>query len=44
MIKIERKDTDKTKLAVEVLKKAKEKGSTYNTKEVNFGLYESRSR
>ena len=40
MIKIERKETDKTKLAVEALKIAKEKGSTYNTEEVNAALNE----
>lgn len=40
MIKIERKETDKTKLAVEVLKVAKEKGGTYNTEEVNAALNE----
>ena len=40
MIKIERKETEKTKLAEEVLKVAKEKGSTYNIEEVNVALNE----
>lgn len=40
MIKIERKETEKTKLAVEALKVAKERGSTYNTEEVNAALSE----
>lgn len=40
MIKIERKDTEKTKLAMEALSVAKEKGSTYNTEEVNAALAE----
>ena len=40
MIKIERKETEKAKLAVEALKVAKEKGSSYNTEEVNNALAE----
>ena len=40
MIKIERKDTEKTKIAMEALCVAKEKGSTYNTEEVNAALTE----
>lgn len=40
MIKIERKDSTKAKLAKEALQRAKEKGTTYNTKEVNEALNE----
>ena len=40
MIKIERKDTEKTRQAVEDLKKAKQSGSSYNTESVNHALRE----
>lgn len=41
MIKIERKTTEKSEKAVESLKNAEEKGSTYNTKEVMSALFET---
>ena len=40
MVKIERRDTDKTKQAIESLKAAKATGKSYNTPEVNHALYE----
>lgn len=40
MIKIQRRMTDKAQKAVESLQKAKSKGSTYNTEEVNAALRE----
>lgn len=40
MIKIERKDTEKTRKAVEDLKEAKQSGSPYNTENVNKALKE----
>lgn len=40
MVKFERKETEKAKLAVESLQKAKERRTSYNTPEVNMALYE----
>lgn len=40
MIKIERKDTEKTRIAKKALQIAKDKGDTYNIKEVNEALTE----
>lgn len=40
MIKIERKNTDKTQRAIQSLQDAKNRKSTYNTKEVNDALIE----
>lgn len=40
MIKVERKDTEKARVAMQVLEKAKQKGSSYNTPEVNEALKE----
>lgn len=40
MVKFERKDTTKSKLAITSLKNAKDKNSTYNTQEVNDALHE----
>lgn len=40
MVKIERRDTDKTKAAIKSLQEEKQKGGTYNTQEVNSALYE----
>lgn len=38
MIKIERKDTEKTELAIEDLQRARKSGGTYNTENVNAAL------
>lgn len=40
MVKIERKETEKTKAAVASLEKAKKQKGSYNTQEVNDALYE----
>lgn len=40
MIKIERRETEKTKQAIADLQKASESGSTYNTESVNQALKE----
>lgn len=40
MVKFERKETEKARLAIALLQKAKEKKSTYNTPEVNEALCE----
>ena len=40
MIKVERKDTEKARVAMQALEKAKQRGSSYNTPEVNEALKE----
>ena len=40
MIKVERKDTEKARVAILALQKAKQRGSDYNTPEVNEALKE----
>ena len=40
MVKIERRETEKTKLAVKSLEEAKLTGKSYNTPEVNHALHE----
>ena len=40
MIKVERKDTEKARVAILALQKAKQRGSDYNTPKVNEALKE----